>query len=117
MAAIDSALERLAREGALDDTRAARAFARTEVIVKRRGPQRIARAMETLGVDRDTARAAMDEAFGDRPVGEVLEQALAKKLRGPIHDDRHAQRLIGYLVRQGFDVSAAVAAVKARRTG
>jgi regulatory protein len=117
VAAIDSALERLAREGALDDTRAARAFARTEVIVKRRGPQRIARAMETLGVDRDTARAAMDEAFGDRPVGEVLEQALTKKLRGPIHDDRHAQRLIGYLVRQGFDVSAAVAAVRAKRRG
>lgn len=116
-AAIDAALERLQREGALDDRRAARAFARTEVAIKRRGPQRIARAMDALGVDREAARAALDEAYADRSVDEVLQAALDRRLHGPILDDRHAQRLIGYLVRQGFDLSAAVAAVRQRRTG
>jgi regulatory protein len=114
---IDTALDRLRRERALDDGRAARAFARTEVTIKRRGPQRIARAMEAMGVDRETARAALDETFAERPVDDVLQQALDRRLRGPIVDDRHAQRLIGYLVRQGFDIGAAVAAVRNRRTG
>lgn len=113
--AIEAALERLQREGVVDDRRAARAFARTEVSIKRRGPQRIARAMDALGVDRDAARAALEEAYADRPVDEVLQAALERRLRGPILDDRHAQRLIGFLVRQGFDLSDAIAAVRARR--
>ena len=114
--AIEAALDRLRRERALDDGRAARAFARTEVTIRRRGPQRIARAMEAMGVDRDTARAALDETFAERPVNDVLQQALDRRLRGPVVDDRHAQRLIGYLVRQGFDIGAAVAAVRKRRS-
>lgn len=113
--AIDAALERLRRERVVDDRRAARAFVRTEVVVKRRGPARIARAMQAMGVERDEASAALAEGFEERSPEEVLQQALDRKLRGTIVDDRHAQRLIAYLVRQGFSVSAAVAAVRARR--
>ncbi len=112
---VDAALDRLQREGALDDQRAARAFSRTEVHVKRRGPERIRRALEAMGIDRDAARQALDEGFADQSVDDVLQAALQRKLRGPIVDEKHAQRLVGYLVRQGFDVSAAAAAVRARR--
>jgi len=112
---IDTALDRLKRERVLDDQRAARAFARTEARVKHRGPLRIQRALDAMGVDRPTARSATDEGFEDRPVAEALEAALRRKLRGPVADDRHAQRLVAYLVRQGFDLSASVAAVKRRR--
>ncbi len=111
-AAVDAALDRLTREGLLDDRRAARAFARTEARLKHRGPQRIQRALEQRGVDRETARAATEEGFEERPVQEALEAALARRLRGEIVDDRHAQRLIAYLVRQGFDLSDAVEAVR-----
>jgi regulatory protein len=112
---IDTAVDRLKRERVLDDQRAARAFARTEAHVKHRGPLRIRRALETMGVDPAAARAATDEGFEDRPVAEALETALRRKLRGPVTDDRHAQRLVAYLVRQGFDVSASVAAVRGKR--
>ena len=113
---VDAAILRLKREQVLDDRRAARAFARTEARVKRRGPLRIQRALETMGIDRQTAREATDEGFEERPVHDALDAALQRKLRGPISDDRHAQRLVAYLVRQGFELSASVAAVRKRRT-
>jgi SOS response regulatory protein OraA/RecX len=68
-----------------------------------------------MGVDKETARSATDEGFEERSVDEALEAALARKLRGPVLDDRHAQRLVGYLVRQGFDLSDALAAIRKRQ--
>lgn len=109
-------MARLKRERVLDDQRAARAFARTEARVKHRGPLRIQRALETMGLDRQSARSATEDGFEDRPVDEALNLALSRKLRGPVLDDRHAQRLVAYLVRQGFDLSASVAAVRKCRT-
>lgn len=112
---IDAAIDRLKRERVLDDQRAAQAFARTEARVKHRGPLRIQRALEAMGIDRQAARSATEEGFEERPVDEALEDALRRKLRGPVMDDRHAQRLIAYLVRQGFDLSTSLAAVRRRR--
>jgi regulatory protein len=114
-AAIDAALDRLRREGALDDARAARAYARTEVAVKRRGPERIRRALHAMGVDEDAASNALASGFADHPAEDVLEAALARRLRGPVTDRAHEQRLIAYLVRQGFEVAAAAAAVRRHR--
>jgi SOS response regulatory protein OraA/RecX len=68
-----------------------------------------------MGLDRQAARAATDEGFEERSVAETLEAALARRLRGPITDDRHAQRLVAYLVRQGFDLPDAIAAIRRRR--
>lgn len=116
-AAVDAAIDRLRREQLLDDRRAARAYARTEARVKHRGPLRIRRSLEAMGIDRSEALQAVDEGFEDRPVDEALEAALDRRVRGPIADDRHAQRLIGYLVRQGFDLGASAAAVRRRRKG
>lgn len=112
---VDAAITRLKRDRILDDQRAARAFVRTEARIKHRGPLRIRRTLETMGLDRQSARSATDEGFEDRPVAEALEAALQRKLRGPIADDRQAQRLVGYLVRQGFDLSESLAAVRKRR--
>jgi regulatory protein len=111
---IDAAIARLKKDRVLDDQRAALAFARTEARVKHRGPLRIQRTLETMGIDRQAARSATQEGFEERPVDEALESALRRKLRGPIVDDRHAQRLVAYLVRQGFDLSASLAAVRKR---
>ncbi|HTU99576.1 MAG TPA: regulatory protein RecX [Luteitalea sp.] len=112
---IDAAIDRLRREQVLDDTRAARAFARTEARIKRRGPQRIRRTLETMGLDRAAARDATAEGFEEQSVAATLEAALDRRLRGTISDDRHAQRLVAYLVRQGFDLGDAIAAVRRRR--
>jgi regulatory protein len=114
-AGVDDAIDRLRRERLLDDRRAARAYARTEARVKHRGPLRIRRSLEAMGIDRTEAREAVDEGFEDRPVEQALDAALDRRLRGTIADDRHAHRLVGYLVRQGFDLGDAIAAVRRRR--
>lgn len=113
--AIDAAMTRLRQERLLDDERAAQAFARTEARLKRRGPLRIQRTLETMGIDRDTARAATAAGFEEQSVDVALEAALTRRLRGPVADPAHARRLVAYLVRQGFDVQDAAAAVRRRR--
>ena len=62
---IDEAVARLQRERALDDRRTALACARTEAHVKRHGRLRALRQLDTIGLARDVARAAVAEVFGD----------------------------------------------------
>jgi len=114
---IDAALERLRKTGALDDARAARAYVRTEVVVKRRGPERIRRALRAMGVESSAAEEAVTSGYADRSTDDVLEAALSRRLRGPIVDRAHEQRLISHLVRQGFELDRAVDAVRRRARG
>lgn len=114
---IDDAVARLKASRALDDTRVAGAMARTLTSVKRRGRLRVGRELEQAGIARETARTAVDEAFSDLDEDALLEQALARRLRGdrPIADDREFQRLYRFLVTQGFESDRALRALKARR--
>jgi regulatory protein len=102
---IESTLAALAGEGTLDDQRTARARARHDVAIKRRGPGRVLRQVEALGVDRDTAREAVASAFADVDQDAMIRAALERRLRGgPIPADRAARaRLFAWLLRQGFD--------------
>jgi hypothetical protein len=61
--------------------------------------------VQALGVDSDTARAAVAAAFEDVDEDRHLADALTRRLRGqPMPADRKALgRLYGWLVRQGFD--------------
>jgi len=102
---ITAALARLVADGLLDDMRAARARARHDVVIKRQGRGRVLRQVEAIGVDRDTARAAVDAAFEDVDENTLLANALARRLRGqPLPTEpKDLARLFGWLVRQGFD--------------
>jgi regulatory protein len=102
---IDTTLATLIAEGSLDDSRAARARARHDVAIKRQGRGRVLRQVQALGVDRDTARAAVTDAFTDVDEEALLEGALTRRLRGrPFPTDRKdVARLYAWLVRQGFD--------------
>jgi regulatory protein len=111
---VDAALERLRAEGALDDRRMARAAASTAARVRHRGRLRILRELEAAGVDRETAREAVEAVFDELDEAAVLERAIAKRLRGPIRDEAHFRRLHQYLIRLGFAPAAAAAALKAR---
>jgi regulatory protein len=114
--AIESALHRLREAGALDDRRTATAYARQSVSIKHRGRLRTLREIERLGVDRTTARAAVDEVFEDVDERALIERALRRRLEGGITDRAHFRRLYQYLLRQGFDSDLAVA-VLTERTG
>lgn len=103
--AITAALSTLVADGLLDDVRAARACARHDLVIKRHGRGRVLRRVEAIGVDRDTAKAAVDAAFEDVDESTLLGNALARRLRGqPLPTDRKdLARLFAWLVRQGFD--------------
>jgi SOS response regulatory protein OraA/RecX len=102
---ITTALSALVANGLIDDGRAARARARHDVSIKRQGRGRVLRQVQALGVDSDTARAAVAAAFEDIDEDRHLADALTRRLRGqPMPADRKALgRLYGWLVRQGFD--------------
>ncbi len=114
---IEQAIERLRAERALDDGRVAEGIARTESSVKRRGRLRALRQIEGSGIDRDTARRAVDEVFGALDADALLEAALARRLRGreTIEDDKEYQRLYRYLLGQGFESDRIGRALRVRR--
>jgi len=116
-AAIDEAVGRLRRAGALDDYRVAVAAARTEAAVKRRGRLRIERHLATLGIAPEVVARALAEAFSTIDEAALIERALARRLRGPgarIEDAAHFRRLHQYLVRQGFQPAAVTALLRRR---
>jgi regulatory protein len=102
---IDAAIARLRQEQAIDDRRTAVACARTELRVKHRGRARVVRHIESLGIARDVARDAVAEVFGEIDEGELLEQALNRRLRHgmDLSDAAVFRRLHRYLLGQGFD--------------
>lgn len=110
-------LARLADEGTLDDARAARARARHEAVIKRHGRARALQQVQALGVDWDTARRAVADAFEEVDEEALLAAALDRRLRsGPVPTDPAARRrLESWLLRQGFDPDAIRKALAARR--
>jgi regulatory protein len=115
---IDAAIDRLLRERALDDRRVALAYARSAVTLKGRGPSRVRRDIEALGIDRDLARAAVDEVFGEVDQASLLDRALTRRWpRTGAPDPRTLRHIYRGLVQQGFPPAQVVAALRARRAG
>jgi regulatory protein len=115
--AIDGAVARLRREGAIDDARVAAAIAQTGTVTRRHGKVRVRIEIERAGVARETAKRAVDDAFQDIDDDALIEASLAKRLRGrdTIEDDREFQRLYRYLAAQGFESDRIMKALTARR--
>ena len=114
-AAITNAIVQLQHEGALDDHRTATAFARTSLELKLRGRQRVVRDLEErLGVDRAVARAAVEKVYADVEERELVERVLDRRHMGLVRSTRTFRRLYNALLRQGFEPSVIVGALKAR---
>ena len=113
---IDEAVARLQRERALDDRRTALACARTEAHVKRHGRLRAQRQLDTIGLARDVARAAVAEVFDDLDEDLLIEQALDRRLRHGVSLDEASsvRRVHRYLLVQGFDAARVHAAIRRR---
>ncbi|MPZ16458.1 MAG: hypothetical protein GEV06_00885 [Luteitalea sp.] len=111
---IEQVLVRLRTEGALDDRRAAAAAVRTAVEIKRHGRWRVRQELDRLGVDREIAAEVVEEVLGAINETELIERALSARLRGPIADRRHFDRLYRYLIRRGFASDQALLALRRR---
>src|SRR5262245_52342705 len=88
--AIDAALTRLKAERSLDDERVAGAIARSETGLKKRGRYRVLRQIEAAGIAPAIARRVVDETFATIDAEALMNEALARRLRGTarIEDDK-----------------------------
>ena len=112
--AIAEAVARLTSERALDDARVAGAFARTAVRLKGRGPMRLERDLQALGIERGAAKAAVKDILAETDERTLARQALARRWRRAGRPEpADAARLYRALLRQGFGPSAARAALTA----
>ena len=113
--AIVPAIERLLQDRTLDDRRAAMAVARTEARVRRHGPRRVMAKLIAMQIDRDLAKDIVRELFGEEDEGALIDKALERRLRGNterLKDVKERQKILAYLIRQGFSTSAASTAIR-----
>ena len=97
-------LERLKREGLLDDARYARQFARQHAESRRQGRFRIARDLRTRGVPDRHIEVALEEIFAETDEAALVRKRIKRRLRGlrgPL-DERRLASLYRSLMRAGF---------------
>jgi len=125
---IRDCLDRLEKEGLVDDAAFARAFVRDRIRLKTRGRARLRSELRRKGVSRDIVDAAIDDVFEEEDVSDealAVEAALGwlgrqsprirrGLLEPPFSDprERARRRLQGYLARRGFRGSALYRAVE-----
>jgi regulatory protein len=111
---IEAALTRLKAERSLDDERVAGAIARSETGLKKRGRYRVTRQIEAAGIAPAIARRVVDETFATIDADALMNEALARRLRGKSHieDDKEFQRLYRHLVAQGFEPDRVIALLR-----
>ncbi len=111
---VDDAIYRLRLENALDDRRAAGAYARYAADIKSRGRRRTLRELGEFGVNTNDAQEAVNEAYAGVSEAVLLSRILHRRLSGPIETQAQFRRLYGALLRQGFEGSAIVTALKSK---
>jgi len=101
---IKSVMDRLKRNGLLDDARYAKQFVRQRTEIRHQGKFRIARDLRARGVPDQHIEAALAENALEHDEAALVRQRIARKLRasrGEI-DDRKLASLYRSLLRAGF---------------
>ena len=114
---IDAAVERLRRDGTLNDRRVALAAARLESAVRHRGRSRVIQKLRTLGIDGHVAEAAVNEVFEEVDEGALLDRAMERRLRGQEPrdlDEKGRARIVRGLAGQGFSIDAILRRLRER---
>jgi regulatory protein len=103
-AAVEAVIERLREYGYLDDAKFAHSFASLRVQQRPIGRQRLQRDLWLKKVDKKTADEALDLIFEATPEGNLIDRAIAKRvrLRGKPKTRADAKKLFDHLLRQGF---------------
>src|SRR5712692_2316915 len=103
-AIVEAVIERLREYGYLDDAKFAHSFASLRVQQRPIGRQRLQRDLWLKKVDKATADAALDQVFEATPEEDLIDRAIAKRvrLRGKPKTRAEAKKLFDHLLRQGF---------------
>lgn len=112
--AVDAAIAKLSEYGYLDDERFAESFAASRVRQKPVGRTRLARDLRMKKIPRDTAEAALDTVFTATPEDELIDEAIARRvrLRGRPQTREETKRLFDHLLRRGFTYDLVIRKVR-----
>ena len=118
-AAVVAVIERLREYGYLDDAKFAHSFASLRVQQRPIGRQRLQRDLWLKKVDKKTADEALDLVFEATPEGDLIDRAIAKRvrLRGKPKMRADAKKLFDHLLRQGFAFELVADKVRALAKG
>lgn len=104
---IATVIDRLKRMDLVDDQAFAGAYARDQILGRKRGPVRVRRGLISLGVDRELAESAVAGVTADH---DIYSQALDLGRKrwntlGRIADvRRRRKRVYDYLARRGYEL-------------
>ena len=101
---VDEVIGRLREYGYLDDERFAQSYASLRLQQRPIGRQRLQRDLWLKKIDKKTADQALDQIFEATPEEDLIERAIAKRvrLRGKPKTREDAKKLFDHLLRQGF---------------
>jgi regulatory protein len=101
---VDAVLEKLKEYKYLDDEQYARDLAVSKLRQKPQGKRRLQHTMSQKKLDKETVASAITEAFEKLPEEELIELAIAKRLRlkGKPETREETKKFYDHLLRQGF---------------
>jgi len=102
---VETVIARLREYGYLNDERFAFGYASYKVKQKPVGRRRLERDLKFKKVDSGVANEALDMVFCETPEEQLIDQAIAKRLRirGKPKNRMEAKSLFDHLLRQGFE--------------
>jgi len=118
-AAVEAVIERLREYGYLNDARFAHSYASLRVQQRPIGRQRLQRDLWLKKIDKSTADAALDQVFETTPEEDLIDRAIAKRvrLRGKPKTRAEAKKFFDHLLRQGFAFELVSEKVRAASKG
>ena len=101
---VDAVIEKLKEYSYLDDSQFARDVALSQLRQKPQGKRRLQQTMSRKKLDRETVDAAIANAFEKMPEEELIDTAIAKRLRlkGKPESREDTKKFYDHLLRQGF---------------
>jgi regulatory protein len=101
---VDEVIARMREYGYLDDAKFAQSYASLRLRERPIGRRRLERDLSLKKVDKQTASTALDEVFEETPEEDLIERAIAKRirLRGKPKSREDAKKLFDHLLRRGF---------------
>jgi regulatory protein len=101
---VDAVIEKLKGYKYLDDDQFARDVALSKLRQKPQGKRRLQMSMSQKKLDKEVVETAIAEAYETMPESELIDQAIAKRLRlkGRPETREDTKKFYDHLLRQGF---------------
>ena len=101
---VDEVIEKLKSYNYLNDETFAKNLAASQLRQKPMGKRLLQQKMSLKKLDKETVNEAIEKAFDETPEDEIIDVAIAKRLRikGKPESREDAKKFYDYLLRQGF---------------